>query len=330
MSYQIRCPVCSQYLYFPNFDDCDEDFLQVICRGCFYKYGLIYAEIESFEISPKFRNNKRLYDHTLFSYTYTLQLFRRDFSILSVNFSIPSILEQKNFIYDTYDRVLLLYVMYGKALNNLVWIKNLTTGYSYLLFDPRTKIRAKAFAASFLILVASSLLAFHFQISSNGLFWATTLASSICSGVYVSKRASVKSSDQFEIAQLFSEQQLLAQKYEIDQKIINFSHELQENERLIQRLYLLQEKMINVGKKKYSNQVEIVAKAIAILEKQLELIPSLISDYTELSQIIEIEFETSRLTEQLPDCLSNDSINYLDKLKEIEAKRIELSTILDL
>jgi len=212
---------------------------------------------------------------------------------------------------------------------DLVWIENSTTQKSHILIKPATKARAAGFATAVLTLVGSSILAGFFQIPTNQLFWATTIPSSVGIGVFVTRRSSIKVRDRIELEHLSSEQQLLAQKHELEQKIISLTTELQTNQKLVQRLKALGQKMIGIGEEMYTNQAETVVKAITVLEKQLDLTLNLINGYLQLGEIIEIEYETFQLTEHLPGDVLTKMLNQLEELKVIESAKEELSLLVN-
>ncbi len=198
---------------------------------------------------------------------------------------------------------------------------------------PATKARAKArsmgFATAALILVGSTLLADLLQIPANQLFWATAIPSSIGVGVYVSKRSSLKVSDHAELERLLEQQKMLAQQHEREQRRTSLIQELQVNHNLIQRLTKLQSKMMGVGEDVYSTRIVTITKGINILEEQLKLLQSLIDGYSQLIKIIDIEFETNQLVEQLPQDVTEKVLRRLEELKAIQAKKEELSLLVN-
>ncbi len=323
MTYKINCQSCRQPLYFLDFSKSKETRLVAICTRCQYKYALVVTEVCSFsstlEVSP---NNKNLPHRS-----YHLRGIQADGTLESVEFSTLGRLEKISAL--SGDQVLLLYIMRGKELQDLVWIQNSTTKKSHLLIKPGTKARATGFATAVLTLVGSSILAGFLQIPTNQLFWATTIPSSVGMGVFVTRRSSIKVRDCVELERLSSEQQLLAQKHELEQKIASLTTELQTTQRLVQRLKALAQKMIGIKEEMYVNQAKTVAKAVTVLEKQLELTLNLINGYLQLGEIIEVDYETFQLTENLPGDVLTKMLNQLEELKVIESTKEELSLLVN-
>lgn len=324
MTYQINCFCCHQPLYFLDFSERRENFSVAICRKCKYKYALVPTEICSFSSTVQVSPNSEYLSHR----SYKLRVIQADGTLESVEFSTLGRLEKITALAG--DQVLLLYSMRGRELEDLVWIENSTTKKSHLLLiKPGTTGIATGFATAVLTLVGSSILAGFLQIPTNQLFWATTIPSSIGMGAYVTKRSSIKVRDRAELERLSSEQQLLAQKHELEQKIASLTTELQINQRLVQRLKALAQKMIAIGEEMYINQAETVSKAVTVLEKQLELTLNLINGYLQLAEIIEIEYETFQLTKQLPEDVITKMLNQLEELKVIESAKEELSLLVN-
>lgn len=327
MTRQLKCPACRQPLYFPAVEECDEDFLDSICSCCKYKYALIHTEVLSFASSVQVLRTSKYRKQPSYSRTYKLRLLKADGTIKSLEFSTLGQEERISALPE--DEILLLYSMRGKALQNLVWIENYTTGESHLLQKPGAGARSAGFSAGALALVASGILASALNIPMNKFFVATAMPAAVGVGAYVTKRKSIKVSDRLELGRLASEQQLLAQKHELDQKIAELTQELKTNNRMIKRLETLQRKMIGADEDLYANRIETVAKGISVLEKQLDLTKNLINGYFKIVEIIDIEYETSRLAEQIPEDLTEKILRRLDELKAVEAKKEELALLVN-
>lgn len=323
MVYQINCQSCRQPLYFPNLSKSKETCLVAICRKCKYRYALVVTEVCSFSSTVEASPNNEHLTHR----SHQLRGIQADGTLKSVEFSTLGRLEKISGLPG--DQVLLLYTMRDKEPQDLVWIQNSTTKKSQVLIKPATKSRATGFATAALTLVGSSILAGFFQIPTNQLFWATSIPSSVGIGVFVTRRSSIKVRDCIELKRLSSEQQLLAQKHELEQKIARLTTDLQTTQKLVQRLKALGQKMIGIGEEMYVNQAETVSKAVTVLEKQLDLTLNLINGYLQLDEIIEIEHETFQLTEHLPGDVLTKMLNQLEQLKVIESTKEELSLLVN-
>lgn len=321
MTYQFKCPNCSKHLYFPIFGE-NEDFSESLCRSCQYKYALQQTEVESFIVALEIKSSNTFSKNTSYSRVYNLRLQQPNGTLKSLTFSTPGQAEKISGLAG--DTILLLYTISGRVLEDLVWLKNLTTEKSHLLLKPGAKAHSLGGNTAFLTLATSGILAGILHIPVNQFFWAAAIPSSISVGVYVAKRSSLKVSDHTKLRQLSSEQQLLAQKYELEQKIASFAQELKDTRSIIQRLTRLQSKMMGVGEDLYASQLATVNKGIKVTQEQLSLLQDLIKGYSQLIKIIEIDFETSLLIEQLPGDVSEKILSRLEELKAIYTKKKEL------
>lgn len=161
----------------------------------------------------------------------------------------------------------------------------------------------------------------------NKLFLATVTPTAIGIGVTVAKHKSIKVKNRSELMRLGSEQQLLEQKYDLEQKLIGLNQELEDNSRLINRLKSLQEQMLGVDRNLYSNRITTVSNGITVIEKHLSLTNSLITGYEHIYNMLSIEYETSRLAEQLPGDITTNILGQLEELKAIEAQKEKMSLL---
>jgi len=87
--------------------------------------------------------------------------------------------------------------------------------------------------------------------------------------------------------------------------------------------------MLEAGEDIYAYRMETISKGITVMEKQRGLTLNLINGYTQVASILEIEFQTSRLAEELPEDVSEQILGQMEELKAIEDKREELALLVD-
>ncbi len=325
MALQLKCPACRQTICFPSSDECDEDLLESLCARCKYKYALINTEAIAFVSRAEENYLNRHKKQLSYRRLYELRLLTPNDILKTLEFSTPG--HEEKISVRPGDRVLLLYIIRGKTVGDLLWLENSTTGKSLLLQKPGAKACSKGIGAGVLTFVAGGVLATIVHLPDKILL-AAGIPSSIGVGAYVTRLKSPKTKDKKELARLASEQQLLAQKFELEQRTQDLRSELEGNRRLIRRLQELRRKM-QAEVELYGERIETVSKGVGILEQQIELTLSLVAGYTKIINILTIEFETSRLAEQLPEDISGQVLNRLEELKAIEAKREELSLLVN-
>jgi hypothetical protein len=327
MTHQLKCPACSKPLYFPKFGDCCEELVEGICNCCQYKYALMEAEVTSFVSQVETRNNTHHNKQASYNRTYQFRLKQVNGATKAVQFTTAGQVEKISALPG--DLFLLLYTMRGKALEELVRVENVSTRKSLLLLNPNVKALSRSFGAGVATLFVSFVVAGVLNISTNHLFLATTVPGAIGIGVYVSKRSSLKVRSSLELLRLSSEQQLLAQKHDLEQKVAQLTQELKANSSLVNRLQALRHKMISADADLYARRIITVTSGIDVIEEQNGLVQNLVNGYSQLLKVIEIEYETSRLAEKLPSDFTSQVLTRLDELKLIEAQKEELALRVD-
>jgi hypothetical protein len=222
------------------------------------------------------------------------------------------------------DRMLLLYLMQGKVLKDLLWLKNSSTGKTCLLGKPGTKARSLALNVSKLVLAVSVPFCI-LNPTTDKLLLAAAAPTAAGVGTYATMRQRLKERDRQELGRLTSEQQLLLQKYDLEQQTTTLQQELKTNKRLIRRLENLRQEMLDTKQELYSRQIEIVSKGINTLSQQINLSEELLSGYNQIIKMISIEYETSRIAQVLPEDLSEKILQKLEELKIIEARKQEMA-----
>lgn len=325
MPYRINCPGCRQLLYLPNYD---EDSLEIACPKCRHKYEVIVLEVIAFsssiepvspsspQYSPSFR---RVYDLRGITPIDTLKTLQFSTSRTEERFSALR-----------GDGVILLYpVRQCKSRGNLALIHNATTAQSHHFYFPGWTAIARGIESAVLTFGAGILLAAIASFPTTRLFWVVTVPSSLGVGVYVTKRQSLKRSDNEEYRRLVAEQQLLSKQHDLTQRCSQLDQEVITNQRLIRRLQDLQDKMRCAGESLYTHRIETTTRAIAILEQQIGLAEKLIDGYSQIAKLLEIEIEVFQITEQIPVGDSNEFFRQLDELKTIETQKEEMAILVD-
>lgn len=326
MTLQIPCPACRRYVYFPNFQECDEDFLESICTKCDYKYALLRTEVASFSSHLESWYRSKYNKQPEYRRVYQMRLYNADDTLEALEFSTLGREEKISAMAG--DRLLLLYLMQGKNLTDLLWLENINTGKNFLLVKPAAKAKSLAFNISkFALAITVPLCILH--PTTNRLLLAAAAPTAAGVGTYATMRQRLKERDRQELNRLTSEQQLLLQKYDLEQKTITLQQELNTNKRLIRRLENLRREMLNTKKDLYNRQIEVANKGINAIAQQIELAEELLSGYNQIIKMIAIEYETSRIAQILPEDVSEKILRQLEELKEIELRKQEMAAQID-
>lgn len=132
-----------------------------------------------------------------------------------------------------------------------------------------------------------------------------------------------------ELVRLKCEQQLLTQKYELEQKTTQLKGELKANRNIIQRVEALPEKMIQVDRDMYVDRLATIISGIELMQEQSHLVQKLVDGYFQLAKTIEIEYETSQLAEKLPQDIISQIMRRLEELKKIEEQKQEMQLLVE-
>lgn len=125
---------------------------------------------------------------------------------------------------------------------------------------------------------------------------------------------------------LAAEQQLFGEKIELEQRVEELQRKLTTNQTRLNQLESLNQKMVEVGADLYAQRIERVSRAIAILDQQLSQDQQLIDQYARTIKMIEIELETSRAVEAIPNAENFMGMIFdrLAELKTIDQKTQQL------
>lgn len=332
MTLQIPCPACRRFVYFPSFEECDEDFLESICTKCDYRYALIRTKVASFSSHLESWNRSKNHNQPEYKRVYQLRLYNIDNTDVdnSNRSNTPKVLEfstlgqEEKLSAVARDELILLYLMQGKSLKDLLWVENLSTGKNHLLEKPGTRAKSLAFNISkFALAITLPLCILHPTTNKLLLVAAAPTAAGV--GTYATMRQRLKERDRQELGRLTCEQHLLLQKYDIEQQTLILQQELNTNKRLIRRLENLRQEMLIAKKDLYDRQIEIVTKGISTLAQQIKLSEELLSGYNQIIRMLYIEYETSRIAQVLPADVSEKILRQLDELKAIELKKQEMA-----
>ncbi|HEY9847088.1 MAG TPA: hypothetical protein V6D03_12950, partial [Candidatus Caenarcaniphilales bacterium] len=191
-----------------------------------------------------------------------------------------------------------------------------TTGSSYKLASPGSTALRRGLSAG-----ALSALPLLLLLLPSGMEASSALLTSIGSISFISILVARLSSPKRRIdanqkACLASEQQLLGEKFALEQRVEGLQNTHQANQEQVNRLSALSCKMLDVGEDLYYKRIQKVNRAVEILNQQLSYDQQLIDQYLQTIKMIEIELDTLQAVDQLPD--ADGFVNLiLDRLNEL-------------
>ena len=326
MLLQLDCPCCQKPLFFPHKEEYEQDLLFVLCATCNYKYALHYSEVLKFASNAEQLPGRKTRKPIKYKQVYELQVVTPSGVIKSLEFSTLG--QDEKLQAQPGDELLLLYTMRGAQVSDLLLVTNCTTGKKHQLFSPSSKARIAGIKAAGITCLVVLLLIGLLHGPDHKAMLVTTIPSALGVGVYVTQRQSPRERDRLIASRLGAEQKLLQQQFGLEQRVEQLRQEEATHTRLLKRLSGLYKKMLRAGDL-YVERAAQVKSAISILQKQIKLIQSLMDGYIKVIELIEIEFETSQLAEQLPVDIDVTILSQLDELKGIEQQKEELGLRVD-
>ena len=159
--------------------------------------------------------------------------------------------------------------------------------------------------------------------------WAITGAIAVATAAVAGWSDRYRLRDRRRLRRLDAEQRLLQQQFAMEQKQSLFARQLRLQNRLLKRLQALQDRMLAADEDMYTRRIEVVERGIATVQETTTLTRNLRDGYGQLAKILAIEYETSRLAEQLPDNNSRDILLRVSELEAMEERRTSLEALVN-
>lgn len=323
MTYQFNCPKCRHHLYFPGFDDLDDDLVDTTCDRCHYKYGVVAARVVSFNL--QLSRIDSLYQGWMNSSWrwYKLRVIKPSGKTESVEFVTRGFLPKIGAT--SGDRLLLLYAMRSSTTIGLIQVRNLTTGGSCVLADPDERAMRAGLKTIAVVFGALSFLGMFVQFNNRLAVAIVAIPTTTVAAGMVYRQREPKTA-MAERSRLSFERGLLEQKYQLEQKIDLLAMEEAECSQAIARFQKLQARMsASAEADLYVSRQQIMSKGSNLLAAQFDSIQKLADGYRMSMDMLAIEYETSRLAEQLPNDLGDRLLSKLEELKALEVQKEELA-----
>lgn len=321
----IKCPTCTKPIGFLN----KRGVLQAACATCRYELKAICGILTA-RSSNQITLRRQTNQHSgLYQRRYELRVTRPDEHLETFEFLQAG--KEDLLPIRTGDQVLILMLIRSDQDQKVTSITNCTTGREYpvhrlvkplhlILTFPRM-IGTVVGIAIYLILLAP------FPNSSNtGKFLALILAgaSGIVATAYAKQYLQPQESVTPEQRQRILEQELLLQKDALEQRVQQLQLDHQAHQDLIEQMQVLQSRMLEVGRSLYTTRIATVQRAIQLLNEQFHQDQRLLAAYSQTIQILEIEYEISKVAAHLPDAAQNPLLERMEELKAIEAQNQNL------
>lgn len=313
MRLTIHCPSCSRLLAeIPIYSP------QVSCAACCKSYGVLHGKLSKRTSLPEaiLHFTPRLPGAYRRHYTLEIMTPERDLKVLQ--FSTPGNRDQVPVRRG--DLVSVLYTMQGYVMKRLIAITNHNTGQNYVLPSP---VSSRSYVITLMGMAAIGLSYVSFVLGLSVLLVSATTVLGIAlylKATNVAQLTAPSLEDSEENLPMMSDQRLLIQKRRLQNRLEDLRLECKGSRSLIEQLKDLKRKMVDLDAALYGSRIGRADRVIEILEQQIGNNNRLMQEYSRTVKMIEIETETSWISDQLPDVedFTQMILQRLEELRSIE------------
>lgn len=325
MTPAIRCPSCNRLL-----DRVHPDGVcQVSCSSCRQRFGVVYGKLSGW-----FSNREAMLYLTprlpsFYKRHYDLRVTTPGRNLKRLRFSMPG--HEDRVPVRPGDRISIVYKMRGTGMEKLVAIYNHTLGKNYYLPSPvpSSDYLLTTRGALSAVLICWAVLNGLGGFLTYGLGAIALLVYARLVDVAELTTPPLRPTHSGEV-RLAQERDLLDQKFLIERRIETLRQERSAHQDLIQRLQSLRGKMMALNPAFYATRVASIESAVRLLKQRIHQDQRLVDEYTQTTQMIEIELESAYLADQLPlEDFTETILSKLDELMAIEERNRNLGLQLE-
>jgi hypothetical protein len=256
-----------------------------------------------------------------------LELITRDGSLEKIQFATPG--KEERVKVERGDLISVFFTLRGHQLEEIVSVVNHTRETACMLNRPGHQSRKVAWArAAALAVIVFGILIYYGVYGRAALLVgvATLIVLRVLFGRRLAPRKVVSAREK---AVVEHNQTLLEQKMELRSRKKRVRIDQERKEVVAERLLELLDKMNDVGEELYHRRIGNIEKAMTLIDQQLELDQRLLDQYDRAIKILEVEYETGRTSDSLPDEVSNTLLSKYEELRAAENMNRELNLMLN-
>jgi hypothetical protein len=306
----VICPHCKAKLFLPDTEE-DSD---VLCSSCNARFVATFATLSTStwlikEARSNLETSMRIYD---------LRLVVRG-QVQALEFSLP--VQKAALRLMPNDRLLLLRTQ-GQR---LALLQSITAGWAAPLIESAVARTATSIFIAVAVVLIGWLSGMNFSSKYAPYIGAGLAAPLAFILVKKGKQRHFIETDEKAIARLSNEQELLQKMQLLQEKLKELGEQKRQNLAMQERFEKLHSQLANISSD--SNPLKTVERAKALVQKQGSVLVDLILGYEHISERIEINLSASQLAERLPD---NQVFENMAELERLERQRETISAQLDL
>lgn len=321
MTWFLACPVCDKPI--TKLNDCDDR--QVSCPGCRYSYRVVAGSLLNWSTrveipEPEKRRQARRH--------YELRLAQSEEQVSAIRITLLGAADVLPLCQG--DQVAMISVV-GRQQQEVIAFINRTAEATVQVAKPGQRSRRFAVGIGTIATVLSGSLLTLIAPHVVPLAWLVSLPLGVSAGVVARRRLQDQASfTASERDQLQHQTALLQQQVHLQQRLQSLQAELKAHTAVAQKFQVLKGRLADLPPDLQQNRLDLVNRVLVILEQQLEYDQQLITGYSQIIDALDIEYEATRLTAELPEELVLNFNRRLAELEVVEQQRQQLTAELAL
>jgi len=288
----------------------DRSVVQTVCATCRFKFQVINGPLAN-------KSGRQVGSHQR-DYELRLEIGDRQLEIVRFRIARDHLPARPG------DEIVVVHTMRGKQLEELLYVRNLTTGDIIRVGSPGDRAERSANALGFLVAAVSIGVAMTIeQYRLVALGGAAVI--SYVAWLWIDRRLEPKHQLSPEFAESRQATQgLLERKQACDAGRLAAVQSLAENEAHRERLIALRRKMSDVDIDLFKPRLDAIDRGLMTLDRQRAVDIALRDGYERAVKILDIELEAGAAAEQLGGDVAPLLLSKLDELRALEEQQADL------
>lgn len=321
MTWFLACPICNKPITKLN----DYDDLEVACPDCRYAYRVVVGPLLNWSTrveTPEPEKRQQARRH------YELRLGQLEGQVSAARMTLLGAADLLPLCQG--DHVAVISVI-GRKQQEVIAFVNRTAQATVQVAKPGQRSRRFALGIGAIATVLSGSLLTLIAPQVMPLAWLVSLPFGISAGAATRRRLQDQTFlTPWQRDQLQQQTELLQQQVQLQERLQVLQADQKAHAAVAQKFQVLKGRLLDLPADLQQNRLELVNRVLAILEQQLEYDQQLITGYSQIIDALDIEYEATRLTAELPEELVLNFNRRLAELEVVEQHRQQLTAELAL
>jgi hypothetical protein len=318
MSWFLACPICDKPI--TKLRDCDRG--EAACPDCRYLYQFTVGRLHNWstrvETPPPGKKPPQPCRH------YELRLEQPEGQIMATRITLPG--ETDALPLCQGDEIAVVSVKSRRQQQTVLTVINRTAQTTLQVAQPDRQSRRFALGVGAVATLVGGTLLTVVAPHALPLAWLASLPLGMGAGIATRRRLSVQTAlSQLQKEQLQRQGELLLQQVELQERLQSLEADQAAHGAVAQKFKALKERLVELPADLQQDRLELVHRVLVILEQQLAYDQQLITGYSQIIDALDIEYEATRLTAELPEELVLNFNRRLAELQAVEQQRQQLT-----